>query len=40
MKYINKSVVLTVCFLMMATSFVFAQEIIQDTVKTKKTGSG
>ncbi len=36
MKYINKSVVLTVCFLMMATSFVFAQEIIQDTVKTKK----
>ena len=37
MKFINKIVVLSTCFFMMATSFVFAQEIIQDTVKAKKT---
>ncbi len=36
MKCINKSMVFSICFLMMATHFVFAQEIIQDTVKTKK----
>ena len=37
MKFINKIVVLSTCFFMMATSFVFAQEVIQDTVKAKKT---
>lgn len=36
MKFINKIVVLSTCFFMMATSFVFAQEVIQDTVKAKK----
>ncbi len=35
MKCINKSVVLSICFLMMAAS-IFAQEIIKDTVKAKK----
>ena len=37
MKFINKIVVLSTCFFMMATSFVFAQEVIQDTGKAKKT---
>lgn len=36
MKFINKIVVLSTCFFLMATSFVFAQEVIQDTVKAKK----
>ena len=37
MKFINKNAMLCFCLFMMSTSFVLAQEIIQDTVKTKKT---
>jgi peptidyl-prolyl cis-trans isomerase SurA len=36
MKCINKSLVLSIGFFMMAMNFVSAQEVIQDTVKTKK----
>ena len=37
MKFINKNAMLCFCLFMMSTSFVWAQEIIQDSVKTKKT---
>jgi peptidyl-prolyl cis-trans isomerase SurA len=37
MKFIIKNAMLCFCLFMMSTSFVLAQEIIQDTVKTKKT---
>lgn len=37
MKFINKNAMLCFCLFMMSTSFVWAQEIILDSVKTKKT---
>ena len=37
MKFIIRNAMLCFCLFMMSTSFVLAQEIIQDSVKTKKT---
>ncbi|NHM07344.1 peptidylprolyl isomerase [Flavobacterium sp. CYK-4] len=37
MKYIHKQQLFSICFLLMASSMVWAQEIIRDTVKPKKT---
>ncbi len=36
MKFINKNAVLSLCLFLLSTGFVLGQEIIQDTVKTKK----